>query len=63
MANTIVVKGSNALSEQMRYEALQKINKLDDESLSRLGQMAESSKAKGFIKNSWPMLKKLVGIK
>lgn len=63
MSKTITVKGSNDLVVNLRYEALSEINKLDDTSLERLGMLAKSPKAKGYIKSKWPMLKGFLGIR
>ena len=57
---TITVKGNNPLSTKQRTEALQFMqDRLTDDELSKLHQLAKSEKSRTALKSNWGMIKNL----
>ena len=61
--NIIKVTGASDLDIDLRTEALQQINKLPTDILSRLGELATNEKAKAFLStdNGFKTVKAFLG--
>lgn len=57
----INIKGSNAIDEKIRLDALNTINGLPTDLLEKLGKLAKSKTAQNKLKNQWLIIKSMVG--
>ena len=53
----VQISGQNPIDEKIRLASMKKINKLSTDELDKIAQLAESAKARDYIKNKFNMLK------